>query len=113
MIRARVRALLGDVAAGKTTVAEALARLDAEPIETLAHTTIDHHRALRAGYPEVVYGSGKTVDQVIEICGAIAARSERFLVTRTDDAQRSGLEARFSGCGRLRGLRMQLLLPQP
>ena len=97
MIRARVRALLDEVAAGTATVDEALARLDAEPIETLAHTTIDHHRALRAGYPEVVYGPGKTVEQVVEICAAIAARSERFLVTRTDAAQRSALSAKFAG----------------
>jgi len=95
MIRARVRALLDEVAAGAASVEDALARLDAEPIETLAHATIDHHRALRAGYPEVVYGSGKTVEQVMEICGSIAARSERFLVTRATDEQRSALIAKF------------------
>ena len=95
MIRARVRALLDEVAAGAASVEDALARLDAEPIETLAHSTIDHHRALRSGYPEVVYGSGKTVEQVLEICASIAARSERFLVTRATDEQRGALAAKF------------------
>lgn len=95
MIRARVRALLAEVAAGTASVDDALVRLDAEPIETLAHTTIDHHRALRAGYPEVVYGSGKAVEQVIEVCASIAARSERFLVTRTSAEQRTALMATF------------------
>jgi len=97
MIRARVRALLAEVAAGSTTVDDALGRLDAEPIEALSHSTIDHHRALRSGYPEVIYGSGKTVEQVLEISTSIAARSGRFLVTRTDAAQRTALTAKFEG----------------
>ncbi len=97
MIRARVRALLADVAAGATSVDEALTRLDAEPIETLAHTTVDHHRALRSGFPEVVYAEGKTAAQVVEICSSIAARSERFLVTRSSAEQRAALRAAFPG----------------
>ena len=95
MIRARVRALLGDVASGVATVDEALTRLDSEPIETLAHTTIDHHRALRSGFPEVVYGSGKTVEQVVEVCGHIVARSQCVLVTRTTEEQAVALKANF------------------
>ncbi len=95
MIRARVRALLADVAAGATSVDDALTRLDAEPIETLAHTTVDHHRALRSGFPEVVYAAGKTELQVVEICASIAARSERFLVTRSSVEQRAALTLKF------------------
>lgn len=96
MIRARVRALLSEVAAGSVSVEDAIAKLDAEPIETLSHSTIDHHRALRAGYPEVVYGSGKTVEQVMEICESIAKRSGRFLVTRTTEEQRAAVTKKFS-----------------
>ncbi|MDA1081755.1 MAG: nickel pincer cofactor biosynthesis protein LarB [Gemmatimonadetes bacterium] len=95
MIRERVRALLDDVASGAATVEQALARLDAEPIETLAHSTIDHHRALRSGFPEVVYGAGKTVAQVLDICVSIAARSERFLVTRASREQAAALTDQF------------------
>ena len=62
MIRARVRALLDDVAAGRATVDQALSSLDAEPIEALGHSVVDHHRAVRSGYPEVVYAEGKTVE---------------------------------------------------
>lgn len=97
MRRARVRALLADVAAGSLDVEAALARLDAEPIEALGHTTVDHHRALRSGFPEVVFAAGKTVGQLIEICDRIAACSGQFLVTRADDAQRAALLARFPG----------------
>lgn len=97
MRRARVRALLDDVAQGKVSVASAIAALDAEPIETLGHTTVDHHRALRAGYPEVVFAEGKTVAQVVEICAALATRSASFLATRTSGEQREALVARFAG----------------
>lgn len=95
MIRERVRALLEEVAAGAATVDDALARLAAEPFETLGHSTVDHHRAIRQGYPEVVYGAGKTVAQVEEICASIAARTGRFLVTRGTEEQRVALTRRF------------------
>ena len=91
MRRARVRALLDDVAQGKVNVDAALASLDAEPIEALAHTTVDHHRALRSGYPEVVFGEGKTSGQVVEICRALAARSASFLVTRASTEHQAAL----------------------
>lgn len=97
MIRSRVRALLDDVHEGRASVDEALARLDSEPVEALASATVDHHRALRSGYPEVVYGAGKTAEQLVEICGSIAARSGRFLVTRADEAQRAVIAAKFPG----------------
>jgi len=96
MIRARVRALLADVAAGATSIDDAIARLDAEPIETLSHSTIDHHRALRSGYPEVLYGAGKSIEQVLDICESIAKRSERFLVTRSTAEQRAAVGQKFS-----------------
>ncbi|HVZ47722.1 MAG TPA: nickel pincer cofactor biosynthesis protein LarB [Gemmatimonadaceae bacterium] len=97
MIRERVRALLEDVAAGAATVDDALARLASEPFEVLGHTTVDHHRAVRQGYPEVVYGAGKTAAQVQEICASIAARTGRFLVTRASDGQRQALAAAVPG----------------
>ncbi len=95
MIRDRVRALLTEVASGTVPVDHALAQLAAEPIEVLGHSTVDHHRAVRQGYPEVVYGEGKTSDQVVEVCASIAARAGRFLVTRSTLEQRTAVLARF------------------
>lgn len=97
MIRSRVRALLDDVQGGRASVDEALARLDAEPIEVLSAATVDHHRALRSGYPEVVYGAGKSAEQIVEICASIASRSGKFLVTRADEAQRAAVAVKFPG----------------
>lgn len=90
-MRDRVRVLLAEVAAGTRTVEEALAHLDAAPVEDLVFAQIDHHRALRQGYPEVVFGEGKTPGQTTEICARLAARGDGFLVTRSDDATRAAL----------------------
>ena len=82
MRRERVRDLLTRVADGSTPVEHALDALAAEPEESLGFSTHDHHRALRQGFPEVVYGAGKTVEQVVAIAQRIAAHGDGVLVTR-------------------------------
>ena len=67
MIRDRVLALLRQVAEGQMDVNAALDWLAREPTESLPFATIDHHRALRQGYPEVILGQGKTAEQVVVI----------------------------------------------
>ncbi len=82
MRRERVRELLTRVAEGSVPVDGALDALAAEPLESLGFATIDHHRALRQGFPEVVYGGGKTVEQLTAIASRIAERGDGVLVTR-------------------------------
>jgi NCAIR mutase (PurE)-related protein len=95
MTRERVRALLEQVAAGRATIDQALAQLDGAPFDDLQFARIDHHRALRHGYPEVVFGEGKSVDQTVAICEQLAASGDGFLATRTNAEQRAALVARF------------------
>lgn len=94
-MRDRVRTLLDDVAAGRRTVEDALAQLDVAPVEDLTFAQIDHHRALRQGYPEVVFGEGKTPEQARQICERLAAHGDGFLVTRASDAMQQALCAAF------------------
>ena len=82
MRRERVRDLLAQVAEGSLAVDRALDSLALEPTESLGFATIDHHRALRQGFPEVVYGGGKTPEQVVAIACRIAERGDGVLVTR-------------------------------
>lgn len=82
MRRERVRDLLARVAEGTLPVEGALDALAFEPTESLGFATIDHHRALRQGFPEVIYGAGKTAEQVVAIAERIAARGDGVLVTR-------------------------------
>lgn len=97
MRRDRVRALLDAVASGHTPVDDALVQLDQAPLEALPFAQIDHHRALRNGFPEVVFGEGKTVEQATTICERIAAHGDGFLVTRASPELREALVARFAG----------------
>jgi len=77
-----VRDLLGKVADGSMPIESALASLSQEPSESLGFATIDHHRALRQGFPEVVYGAGKTTEQLVAIAQRIADRGDGVLMTR-------------------------------
>jgi hypothetical protein len=86
MRRDHVRDLLEQVADGRLDANRALDALAFEPAESLGFATIDHHRALRQGFPEVIYGAGKTADQICTIAARIAARGDSVLVTRIDDA---------------------------
>jgi NCAIR mutase (PurE)-related protein len=95
VIRDRVLALLRQVADGHVDIDAALDRLARDPIESLPFATIDHHRALRQGYPEVILGQGKTTEQVIGIAERIAAHGDGFLVTRASTEALTALTAAF------------------
>ncbi len=82
MRRERVRDLLAQVADGSLAVDRALESLALDPTESLGFATIDHHRALRQGFPEVIYGGGKSPGQVVAIASRIADRGDGVLVTR-------------------------------
>ena len=82
MRRERVRDVLHQVADGALDVSQALDALAFEPAESLGFATVDHHRALRQGFPEVIYGAGKSAEQICEIASQIAERGDSVLVTR-------------------------------
>jgi pyridinium-3,5-biscarboxylic acid mononucleotide synthase len=75
--------LLRAVREGRVSPEEAAERLKTLPFENLGFATIDHHRALRRGFGEVVFGAGKTPEQVAAIVDRIASRGQSVLVTRT------------------------------
>ncbi len=93
--RERVRDLLAQVADGTVSAEYALDALARDPIETLDFATIDHHRALRQGYPEVIYGAGKSTGQVVAIAERLAERNGTFLATRLTDEAMAALTSRF------------------
>jgi hypothetical protein len=78
-----LKELLEDVRQGMLSTEEAAARLATLPYEELGFAKIDHHRALRRGFPEAVFGAGKTPEQVAAIVEKVASRGQRVLVTRT------------------------------
>ena len=90
-----LRELLLDVKTGAVDVEDALLRLRDMPYEDLGFARLDHHRALRTGFPEVVYCPGKTVEQVLAIVDRLRKRGPRVLVTRADRTIASALKERF------------------
>jgi NCAIR mutase (PurE)-related protein len=70
---------------GELDEPEAARRISNLHFEDLGHTRVDHARAARQGFPEVVFGAGKTRTQVVEIVEALARRAPNVLVTRTDE----------------------------
>jgi NCAIR mutase (PurE)-related protein len=95
VIRERALALLTQVAEGSLDPRAALDALSFEPAESLAFATIDHHRSLRQGYPEVIYAPGKSPDEIIAIADRLASHGDGFLITRADHARREAVSRRF------------------
>ena len=79
---AHIVELLEEVRAGRASVGEAMDRLRDLPYADLDFAKVDHHRALRTGFPEVVLGAGKTPQQVADIAVEIVSSADRLLVTR-------------------------------
>jgi hypothetical protein len=78
----RLRTILTAVAEGRLPIAEAETALTHLPFEDIEFARIDHHRSLRRGFPEVVFGEGKTADQLADILGRILSQESVALATR-------------------------------
>ena len=101
----RLREMLSQLGAGELTVADAVDRLRHLPFEQLAEASVDHHRELRQGVPEVIFGAGKTPEQVAAIARALLGAGSNVLCTRAAaDAfaavQQVAPDASFDALGR-------------
>ena len=89
--------LLEEVRRGEATVEQALKRLQHLPFEDLGFAKVDHHRALRQGFPEVIMGEGKEVSDIAAIARAIRKRGVSVLVTRLSEGKMDALQPRLRG----------------
>lgn len=89
----RFFALLQNVADGKVSVGDAHAQWAHLPYQDLGFARIDHHRELRQGAPEVIYGAGKTPAQIAEIAAAMLQKGSNVLVTRTPSGTKEAMHA--------------------
>lgn len=82
-MKTKIKALLEAVQADKITVDDALLALKKEPFEDIGYAKIDLHRSIRQGMPEVIYGAGKTAEQMIGIAGKMKLNGQNtILITR-------------------------------
>src|SRR5580704_13733617 len=84
MEEAKLRELLESVGRGVVGIEAAIARLKDLPYADLGYASVDHHRALRHGAPEVILGAGKTSAQIIGIAGELQRAGQNVLITRLD-----------------------------
>lgn len=90
----KLKTLLEQVQAGRMDVDAALAELRSLPYENLdGFATLDHHRSLRNGFPEVVFAQGKSPEQVTSIARRLLEHNDRVLVTRVDPAMAEAVRA--------------------
>lgn len=91
----QLRQLLLEVRAGEMEVDSALERMRHMPFEDIGFAKLDHHRALRQGMPEVIFGKGKTPEQIVEIATRLLERGPNVLATRTTAQVGEMVKARF------------------
>jgi len=106
----QVRLLLEQVHQGALSIDDALTRLGTLPFEKVgdfAH--LDQHRALRCGFPEVVFGQGKTADQIVQIIQRLSERNDRVMVTRVTPEINAVIEPQIPGLVYYPSARIQIL----
>jgi len=91
--RETLRKLLENVRSGKLSIAEAGERLSGLPIDELGFANLDTHREIRRGFPETVYGPGKSIEQIVAIVGKLHAAGQTALVTRVGPDVHSAVAA--------------------
>ena len=88
-----ILAVLNSVKDGEMTPEEALLKLKMQPFEDIDYAKIDHHRSLRHGISEVIYGEGKTTEQIAGIVAAMVSQGQKnIMVTRLSASSSSELE---------------------
>ncbi len=95
MDRVHLKAILAQVSRGEVPVDDAAERLSQLAYEDIAFAHIDHHRSLRKGFPEVVYGEGKTAEQIIGILKRMVEQESIVLVTRVAADKADMIQAAF------------------
>ncbi len=95
MIDNAIKELLEKVSKGLVSPEHAYERLKYIPFEDLCHTKIDHHRAVRKGLQEVIFGKGKTLEELTESIEALRRQNQDVLITRIDEDMGTALCSRF------------------
>lgn len=106
MSQSDILGILEQVKNGQLEPVQAMTRLKMEPFQDLGFAKVDHHRELRQGVAEVIYGAGKTPEQIIAIAGAMRARGQETILITRIGAETAGLINRafpldYNAAGRL------------
>src|SRR3954469_18824167 len=105
--------LLAKYKAGKLAEDEVLRAFQAAPVIEFDFAKVDTHRALRKGFPEVIFGSGKTAEQIVTIATAILSQDKRVLITRVNAEQSALLTKQFPNANHYKEARIVAVQEKP
>ena len=94
-MKSQLEDILNQVHKGKLSPRDALKRIKDYPYQDLAFAKIDHHRELRRGIPEIIFGMGKTADQIIKISREILKKGDNLLITKVDSSVYKKVKAKL------------------
>ena len=98
-MKTQIKTILEKVRDGKISVEDAVLAIKKEPFEDIGYAKIDHHRAVRQGQPEVIYGAGKTPEQIAGIVDRMRQSGQKnILITRLDPEKARALQKTYSLC---------------
>ena len=89
-----IKEVLESVSRGELTIDKALEKLRRLPFEDLSYACVDHHRALRKGFPEVIFGEGKSVEQILGVMEAMARQKDTVMITRVSPEKAGAIKAK-------------------
>ncbi len=96
-MKKKLETLLKGVARGEISPEQALKDLEGFPWDDLGVARVDHHRILRKGFPEIIFGQGKSSDQIIKIANSILKAGGNLIITRIDRKTYKKIETKISG----------------
>ncbi len=109
----RLQKLMQDVSAGQVSADDAVEMLRTLPYEDLGFAKVDHHRSLRTGFPEVIFGAGKEPQHIVEIARSLRGRGHNVMVTRLDPAGLAALKEAFPDVEYSASARLATLVDAP
>lgn len=109
----KLRALLHALRVGEVDVDHVLGELTDLPFADLGYATVDHHRVLRQGVPEVIFGEGKTVEQVVGIARELLRKGQNVLATRIDAVKAETILQQMEGARYVHVARVVTIEPFP
>jgi len=96
-MKSLLKEVLDKVQKGKLSPKKALDILKDYPYQDLTFAKIDHHRELRKGYPEIIYGLGKTEEQIVKIAQEIIKKGSNLLITKLDEENFKNVKKKIPG----------------
>ena len=113
MNKDNIKNLLVQISKGEVSVEEGLLKLKDLPYEDIGVAHIDHHRSLRRGLTEVIFGEGKDITEILSIMDRISRQGENIIVTRLDAGKADAISRKYPDAGYHERSRVLTLLKQP